>query len=111
MIDEMSDTMVYDDEKIRKIVELYKKSRARDKVKYDKKKDDPNHKEENKLRCKAHYLKVKDAKKLEYANNREFRKHRSLFNYYRLNDRVEEFISKYPERVTFLDNHGVKVRA
>ena len=100
----------YSNDKIMKIIDLYKKGRERDKIKYDKKKDDPDYIKANKLRSKAHYLKVKEAKQLEYANNQDFRKHRSLYNYYRLNDRVEEFVSKYPERVEFLAKHNIKVQ-
>jgi len=105
----MQEVETYSNEKILKIIDLYKKGRVRDKAKYDKKKNNPDYIEANKLRSKAHYLKVKEAKQLEYANDKDFRKHRSLYNYYRLNDRVEEFISKYPERVEFLANHNIKV--
>ena len=104
---DLPDVEVYSDEDIRKIIDLYKKSRTRDKIRYDKRKTDPTYMEQNRQRSKAHYIKFKDVKKNQYENNKDFRRHRSLFNYYRLNNRVGDFISKYPDRVEFLKEHGV----
>ena len=107
---DIPETEIYDNEKIHKIIDLYKKSRARDKLKYDKRKSDPVYVEQNRQRSRAYYIKNKESKQNEYAQNQDFRKHRSLFNYYKYNDRLDEFMDKYPDRVTFLQEHGFKVQ-
>tara|TARA_R110001592_G_scaffold92299_1_gene269261 strand:+ start:445 stop:789 length:345 start_codon:yes stop_codon:yes gene_type:complete len=105
----MSGTDIYDTEKIEKIITLYKKSKARDKAKYEKKKADPDFVSSNRARAKAHYEANKEVKATEYKNNKEYLKNKSLFNYYRSNDRIDEFREKYPEKCECLINHGVVV--
>ena len=105
-----SKTDIYNNDKIIKIIDMYKKSRERDKKKYEKKKDDPIFKQENRNRAKAHYDSYyKNVKKCSYDNNKDFLKNRSLLNYYKANNRVNEFITKYPDKVKCLEDYGLSV--
>tara|TARA_R110000803_G_C11909835_1_gene313105 strand:+ start:47 stop:385 length:339 start_codon:yes stop_codon:yes gene_type:complete len=96
----------YDDEKIQKIITLYKKNRARDKVKYEKRREDPDFISSNRARAKAHYTANKDVKATKYENNKDYLKSKSLFNYYKSNERIPEFCEKYPGKVKCLGDHG-----
>jgi len=101
---------IYDDDKINKIITLYKKRVERDRIKYEKKKNDPVFIEQNRSRAKAHYeAHYKEVKKQNYNKNKDVVKAKSLFYYYRRNDRVDEFISKYPDKVELMGNHGITV--
>lgn len=98
---------IYNDEKINKIIELYKKNRQRDKIKYQKKKDDPEFIKQNRLRAKTHYETVyKEKKKDNYEKNKVLLQTKSLFRYYKKNDKVDVFEKKYPEKYKLLQDHG-----
>tara|TARA_R110000824_G_scaffold393817_1_gene593204 strand:+ start:56 stop:370 length:315 start_codon:yes stop_codon:yes gene_type:complete len=100
-------TDIYDDVKIQKIISSYKKQRERDRIKYINRKDNDVFIEQNKARSKAHYEANKPTKSKLYQDNKEFLKCRSLFNYYRFNNRIDEFRSKYPTKVSLLHDHGL----
>ncbi len=103
-------TDIYNEDKINKIIELYKKSRERDRIKYQRKKDNPDFIEQNRARAKAHYqAHYKDIKKEKYIKNQEFIKAKSLFYYYRRTNRIDEFKSKFPDKVQLMENHGFVV--
>lgn len=99
-------TDIYDNDKIQRIIKAYQKQRDRDKLKYQNKKDDPDFIKQNRDRAKAHYQANKQIKADNYKNNKDFLRCRSLHNYYKLNNRVDEFIDKYPDKVTLLKDHG-----
>ncbi len=108
----MDMTEVYDDDKINKIIELYKKNRQRDKIKYLKKKDDPEFILQNRLRAKTHYETVyKEKKKENYEKNKVLLQSKSLFRYYKKNEKVEAFRKKYPDKYKLLQDHGIIVSA
>lgn len=101
---------VYDDAKIKKIVELYKRRCERDRIKYQRKKDDPEFIKQNRLRAKAHYDTVYKAKKKQnYEDNKEILQIKCLFRYYKKNDKVEAFKTKYPGKYKILQDHGITV--
>lgn len=103
-------TDFYNEEKINKIIELYKKNRERDRKKYEKKKDDPAFIEQNRARAKAHYdAHYKDVKKDKYIKNQDFIKAKSLFYYYRRTNRIDEFKIKFPDKVQLMETHGFVV--
>ncbi len=103
-------TDIYNEEKINKIIEIYKKSRERDRKKYEKKKNDPAFIEQNRARAKAHYeAHYRDVKKDNYNKNKEFIKAKSLFYYYRKTNRIDEFKSKFPDKVELMETHGFVV--
>lgn len=100
-------TDFYNEEKINKIIELYKKNRERDRKKYEKKKDDPAFIQQNRARAKAHYqAHYKDVKKDKYIKNQDFIKAKSLFYYYRRTNRIDEFKIKFPDKVQLMETHG-----
>ena len=106
----MENTEIFDNDKLTKIIEAYKKRRDRDKAKYERKKNDPNFVQQNRARAKAHYqAHYKDIKKSNYESNKELNQCKSLFYYYRKNNKVDEYIKKYPEKVEILTNHGFVV--
>jgi hypothetical protein len=103
-------TDFYNEEKINKIIELYKKNRERDRKKYEKKKDDPAFIQQNRARAKAHYeAHYKDVKKDKYIKNQDFIKAKSLFYYYRRTNRIDEFKIKFPDKVQLMETHGFVV--
>tara|TARA_R100001463_G_scaffold20669_1_gene50133 strand:+ start:2559 stop:2900 length:342 start_codon:yes stop_codon:yes gene_type:complete len=105
-------TEIYNDDKINKIIDLYKKNRERDKIKYQKKKDDPEFIKQNRLRAKTHYETVyKEKKKDNYEKNKVLLQTKSLFRYYKNNDKVEAFEKKYPDKYKLLQDHGINVSA
>lgn len=92
---------------IKKAIEQYKKKKANEYYNYHNKyKLDPNFMQKNKERAKEHYDKNKDQRKLKYNDNKEFVKARSSYNYYKRNDKLETFKSKFPERVKILKEHA-----
>ena len=105
-------TEIYNDDKINKIIDLYKKNRERDKIKYQKKKDDPEFIKQNRLRAKTHYETVyKEKKKDNYEKNKVLLQTKPLFRYYKNNDKVEAFEKKYPDKYKLLQDHGINVSA
>ena len=95
------------DEDIKKMVDFYKKQKERDRKRYEKRRQNPEFMERNRQRARAHYQANKEAKKLKYENNRDFIGSRAHFYYYRNNNRVDEFIEKFPKKVSILENYGL----
>jgi guanylate kinase len=62
--------------------------------------------QKNKERANKHYHENKDKSKLRYENNKEFVKARSSYNYYKKNDKLDIFKSKFPDRVKILKEHA-----
>ena len=85
-------------EETQKILIAYKKKRTQEKARYDRLKDDPLFIEQNRARAKAYYLANKDKKSAVYKANKEIRSAKSLYNYYEIQGRAEEFIERYPEK-------------
>jgi len=106
----MDSTEIYNDDKIQRIIELYKKNRQRDKINYQKRKDNPEFIIQNRLRAKTHYETVyKEKKKDNYEKNKELLQTKALFRYYKKNDKVEAFQKKYPNKYKLLQDHGAIV--
>lgn len=99
----------YSDEKIRHILELYKKSRMRDKVKYQNNKLKEGFAEKNRARAKAHYDAHKEVKSTKYKDNRDVLKAKALFNYYKKNEKIDIFKVKHLDKFNLLVNHGFGV--
>ncbi len=97
----------FNDVEITKIIEVYKKQRERDRKRWLVRKQNPEFMESNRLRAKAHYEKNKQNKKDNYEKNKDFHKTRALFNYYKRNNRIQDFVDKYPDGAKLLENHGV----
>ena len=94
------------DEQINKILSDYKKKQQREKDYYHKvAKHDDDFKLKNRARAKAHYEKNKEVKKEKYKNNTDFLKAKSLYNYYKKNERVEDFKTKHSEKYDLIKNY------
>lgn len=103
----MSTFQEYTESELNKMITSYKKMKSREQRKYDKKKDDEDFKIKNRQRAKNHYMKNKETKAIKYASDKELLKSRSLFNYYKNNDRMDDFISKHPSKVQILKDKGL----
>ena len=97
---------IYDNDKIKQIIKVYQRQRDRDKAKYQMRKESPEFVKQNRDRAKAHYTANKEARASKYQDNKDFMRCRSLHNYYKLNNRLDEFIDKYPDKCALLKDHG-----
>ena len=96
------------EEQINKILTNYKKKAEREKQYYHNvAKHDEDFKAKNRAMAKAHYDNNKSLKKDKYETNKDFLKSKSLFNYYRKNDRIEDFQNKHSDKYELLKKKGV----
>ena len=102
----MTDTE-YTQEQTKHIIELYKKSRIRDKAKYQTNKLKEGFLETNRARAKAHYLANKEIKADKYQNNKQLLKAKALYNYYKNNEKLETFKIKHVEKFNLLSAQGL----
>ena len=86
------------DEETHKILSAYKAKRAKEKARYDRLKTDPEFVQRNRDRARAYYLANRDKKRETYKMNAEIRGAKSLFHYYESQNRMDEFIEKYPHK-------------
>ena len=95
-------------EQIERILSNYKNKRQREnKYYHDVTKNKEEFKLKNRERAKAHYENgYKDKKKEKYQNNKELLKSKSLFNYYRKNDKIDIFKEKHEEKYKILVDIG-----
>ncbi len=95
---------------ITKIITQYKKKREREKKNYHERlKVDNEWCKRNQQRALDHYNKNKDKNKEKYKNDKDFVNSRSMFQYYKRNNRIMDFKDKYPEKYELLKSRGVKV--
>jgi len=98
----------YTESEINYILDFYKKNRERNKAYYDKIKDTDEFKKKNRERAKKYYHEnkgYKKTKKDDYEKNKEFLNARSSYKYYEKQDRLDEFIEKFPEKYQLVMNH------
>jgi hypothetical protein len=100
--------MDLDEKQIQNILTNYKNKRQRENKYYH---EVSKHKEEfkikNRQRAKLHYENgYKEKKKINYENNKEFLKNRSLYNYYKRNDKLEVFKEKHKDKYDMLVEKG-----
>lgn len=96
-------------EQIARILTNYKNKRTREnKYYHEVTKNKEEFKIKNRERAKAHYQNgYKEKKKENYSNNKELLKTKSLFNYYKRNDKIEIFKEKHEEKYKMLVEKGV----
>ena len=100
--------MELNDEYIKKVIQSYEKKRQREKIYYhEQKKNDEDFKLKNRERAKEHYTKNKNKRKDKYNENKELLQIKSLISYYKKNDRIDDFITKYPEKVQIIGKNHV----
>jgi hypothetical protein len=106
----INNNMDFNDDEIKKILNQYAKKRNREKMYYKQvKKDDVEFQKLNRERAKKHYENNKEKKAEKYQNNKDFIKTRQLYYYYKKNNKVDQMIEKYPEKVELLRNKGINV--
>ena len=98
-------------EQIDRILANYKKKREREnKYYHEVSKDNEEFKMKNRERAKTHYDKVgKEAKKDRYQSNKEILQIKSLFNYYKKNDKIDMFKEKHESKYNILVEKGIIV--
>jgi hypothetical protein len=100
----MDELHLYTDEELANILTQYKKQRERVKKNYEKIKDTDQWKERNRANAKTYYHKHKDEFKERYQEDAEFNRARSSFYYYKKQNRLQDFMLKYPGRMETLIN-------
>lgn len=99
-------------DEIKNIINQYKNKRDREKKNYHEKlKCNAEWCQGNKERALKHYYKNIDKNKEKYQKNKDFINSRSMFQYYKRNNRIQEFTDKYPEKVILLKSRGVIIEA
>jgi hypothetical protein len=101
--------MTFDDDQINKIINQYKKTRERERKYYHEvKKTNEDFVNKNRERARNHYETNKEKKKEEYVDKKDFYKCKSLFYYYKRNDKRDVFMEKFPEKVEILNQNHFK---
>tara|TARA_R100000805_G_C3586927_1_gene89507 strand:- start:192 stop:503 length:312 start_codon:yes stop_codon:yes gene_type:complete len=97
------------EEQIAKILNNYKNKREREnKYYHNVTKNKEDFKIKNRERAKAHYHNgYKQTKKENYNNNKELLKTKSLFNYYKRNNKIEAFKEKHENKYKMLLEKGI----
>lgn len=91
-----------EDELVQKAIKQYKNNLVKYKETYARRKLDEAFMESNRQRARDYYVNNPEKKKEYYKNNKEKQKCRSMYNYYKKNNKVETFQMKYPERYNLL---------
>ena len=97
------------EEQIAKVLTNYKNKRIREnKYYHEVTKNKEEFKIKNRERAKSHYENgYKEKKRENYANNRDVIKNKSLYNYYKRNDKIEVFKEKHEEKYKMLVEKGL----
>ncbi len=92
------------EEQIEKILTNYKNKRIREnKYYHEVSKNCEEFCEKNRQRAKSHYDKIgKDKKKEKYETNKDILKAKSLYHYYKKNNKIDKFIEKKPTEYQLL---------
>lgn len=95
----------YTDIEIDNILKSYKNKKESYKAWYNKIKDTDEWKDKNRARAREHYMNgYKEKKAEDYESNKELNRAKNSFRYYKNNDRIDEYKTKYPERYDMLYN-------
>ena len=95
-------------EQIARVLTNYKNKREREQKYYHNViKNKEEFKIKNRERAKNHYKNgYKEKKKENYQNNKELLKTKSLFNYYKKQDKIDIFKSKHEDKYKLLIDKG-----
>tara|TARA_R100000654_G_scaffold75178_2_gene111806 strand:- start:193 stop:591 length:399 start_codon:yes stop_codon:yes gene_type:complete len=97
----------YTDDKIKSIVNQYKKKRERENNKYHNElKHDDEWRKRNNEKSKEYYKNNKEVVQKKYLSNNEYIKIRNLYRYYLRENRVEDFKHKHKDKYEYLQNKG-----
>ena len=97
------------EEQIAKVLTNYKNKRNREnKYYHEVTKNKEDFKIKNRERAKNHYDNgYKEKKRENYVNNRDVIKNKSLYNYYKRNDKLEVFKDKHKDKYDMLSEKGL----
>ena len=97
------------EEQIAKVLTNYKNKRIREnKYYHEVTKNKEEFKIKNRERAKSHYENgYKEKKRENYANNKDVIKNKSLYNYYKRNDKIEVFKEKHEDKFKMLSEKGL----
>jgi hypothetical protein len=92
------------DAEISHILTQYKNRKESYKSWYNKIKDTEEFKKKNRERARQHYYKngYKEKKAENYTEKIELNRAKNSFRYYKNNDRIDEYRTKYPDRYELL---------
>lgn len=96
-------------EQIARVLTNYKNKRIREnKYYHEVTKNKEEFKIKNRERAKAHYHNgYKDKKREKYSNNKDVLQMRSLYNYYKRNDKIDIFKEKHEDKFKMLSEKGL----
>jgi len=96
-------------EQIARVLTNYKNKRIRETNYYHNvTKNKEEFKLKNRQRAKDHYANgYKEKKKQNYENNKELQQTKSLFNYYKKNDKIDKFKEKHESKYQMLLDKGI----
>ena len=96
-------------EQIARVLTNYKNKRIRETNYYHNvTKNKEEFKLKNRQRAKDHYANgYKEKKKQNYENNKELQQIKSLYNYYKKNDKIDKFKEKHEAKYQALLDKGI----
>jgi len=96
-------------DQIARILTNYKNKREREnKYYHEVTKNKEDFKIKNRERAKAHYQNgYKEKKKEIYSQNKDLLKTKSLFNYYKKKDKIDDFKAKHQDKYNLLMDKGI----
>ncbi len=96
-------------EQIARVLTNYKNKRIRETNYYHNvTKNKEEFKLKNRQRAKDHYANgYKEKKKQNYENNKELQQIKSLYNYYKKNDKIDKFKEKHEAKYQTLLDKGI----
>jgi len=98
--------MAFSQEKIEQLIKQYETHRAKERERYQLRKDDPEFIEKNRQRARDHYQKNKEKKRESYFKNKTYILYKNQYNYHKRKDNIAFFIKKYPDRHKYLIESG-----
>lgn len=96
-------------EQIARVLTNYKNKRIREnKYYHEVTKNKEDFKIKNRERAKAHYHNgYKEKKRENYSNNKDVLQMKSLYNYYKRNDKIDIFKEKHEDKFNMLSEKGL----
>ena len=96
-------------EQIARVLTNYKNKRIREnKYYHEVTKNKEEFKIKNRERAKAHYHNgYKEKKRQNYSNNKDVLQMKSLYNYYKRNDKIDIFKEKHEDKFKMLSEKGL----
>lgn len=98
------DNISYDNDKIIKVMNQYKRKQEKEKERYEKIKNDPEYKKKCCERSRLHYQKNKEKRAEKYNENKKYINAKQLLSYYTKNNKIEVFKVRHADKLELV-NH------